>query len=81
MENTHHISSLSFSSTEKIKCIENLLNIEKKKSNNNNTLKLLIGTFSSDLTQEETNYLSQKYLIPEFNDEIAEPNSKKRRLN
>tara|TARA_B110000483_G_scaffold243493_1_gene333594 strand:+ start:4777 stop:5022 length:246 start_codon:yes stop_codon:yes gene_type:complete len=81
MENTHHISSLSFSSTEKIKCIENLLNIEKKKSNNNNTLKLLIGTFSSDLTQEETNYLSQKYLIPEVNDEIAEPNSKKRRLN
>jgi hypothetical protein len=81
MDNTHHLSSLSCSSTEKIKCIENLLNIEKKKSNNNNTLKLLIGTFSSDLTQEETNYLCQKYLIPEVNDEIAEPNSKKRRLN
>jgi hypothetical protein len=74
-------STLQQYSIEKIKCIENLLNIEKKKSNNNNTLKLLIGTFSSDLTQEETNYLSQKYLIPEVNDEIAEPNSKKRRLN
>lgn len=67
-------------SIEKIKCIENLLNIEKKKSNNINTLKLLIGTFSSDLTPEESNYLSQKYLIYEVNDEIIEPCSKKRRL-
>lgn len=67
-------------SIEKIKCIENLLNIEKKKSNNINTLKLLIGTFSSDLTPEESNYLSQKYLIHEVNDEIIEPCSKKRRL-
>jgi len=68
-------------SSEKIKCIENLLNIEKKKSNNHNTLKLLIGTFSSDLTPEETNYLSQKYVFGEVNDEITEHNHKKRRMN
>lgn len=74
-------STLQQYSIEKIKCIENLLNIEKKKSNNNNTLKLLIGTFSSDLTPEESNYLSQKYLIPEVNDEITEHNHKRRRLN
>jgi len=74
-------STLQQYSIEKIKCIENLLNIEKKKSNNNNTLKLLIGTFSSDLTPEESNYLNQKYLIPEVNDEITEHNHKRRRLN
>lgn len=45
-----------------IECIENLINIEKNKQNNENTIKLIIGSFSSDLTIEQKNYLNEKYL-------------------
>ena len=46
----------------KIECIENLINIEKNKQNSENTIKLIIGSFSSDLTIQEKNYLNEKYL-------------------
>ena len=46
----------------KIECIENLINIEKNKQNSENTIKIIIGSFSSDLTSHEKNYLNEKYL-------------------
>jgi hypothetical protein len=66
----------------KINSIENLLNIEKNKNNDNNTIKLIIGTFSSDLTPEEKNYLNEKFLNDKKSQFITEETSnKRRRLN
>lgn len=78
---------------DKIKSIENLLNIEKKKSNNQDSLRLIIGSFSSNLNRDEMNYLRNKYIKNEVIDKehiLEEQNyvvnnfnqsNKKRRLN
>tara|TARA_E500000178_G_C16787631_1_gene646535 strand:- start:539 stop:790 length:252 start_codon:yes stop_codon:yes gene_type:complete len=81
------------SNIDKIKSIENLLNIEKKKSNNQDSLRLIIGSFSSNLNRDEMNYLRNKYIKNEVINEkqiLEEQNyvvnnfnqsNKKRRLN
>lgn len=51
--------------TKKLECIENLINIEKNKKNDNQTIKIIIGSFSSDLTSDELNYLNEKYINDE----------------
>jgi hypothetical protein len=74
----------------KIECIENLINIEKNKKNDLDTIKVIIGSFCSDLTPEENNYLNNKYLNPHqinyisstINEDInnQEGSNKRRRL-
>ena len=45
-----------------IKCIENLLNIEKNKSNNKIALAMIIDSFSSELSRDNIYYLYDKYI-------------------
>lgn len=56
-----------YSSVEKLKIIENLLNIEKNKKNNLETKTTIINTYIEFLTIEEYNYLNNKYLNPVAN--------------
>mgnify|MGYP000978288350 CR=1 FL=1 len=64
-----------------IKCIENLLNIEKNKSNNKIALAMIIDSFSSELSRDNIYYLYDKY-INEINENNENTYSnKKRRLN
>ena len=56
-----------YSSVEKLKIIENLLNIEKNKKNNLETITTIINTYIEFLTVEEYNYLNNKYLNPVAN--------------
>lgn len=73
----------------KLNCIENLINIEIKKTNNLQNIKFLIGTFSSDLTSDEIKYLNEKYIFSNQNiekeslenHEIDNRSNKRRRLN
>ena len=51
-----------YSSVEKLKIIENLLNIEKNKKNDLETKTTIINTYIEFLTVEEYNYLNNKYL-------------------
>jgi len=60
-----------------IKCIENLLNIEKNKSNNKIALAMIIDSFSSELSRDNIYYLYDKY-INENNENTY--SNKKRRL-
>ena len=60
-----------------IKCIENLLNIEKNKSNNKIALYMIIDSFSSELSRDNIYYLYDKY-INENNENTY--SNKKRRL-
>ena len=53
-----------YSSVEKLKIIENLLNIEKNKKNDLETKTTIINTYIEFLTVEEYNYLNNKYLNP-----------------
>ena len=53
-----------YSSVEKLKIIENLLNIEKNKKNDLETITTIINTYIEFLTVEEYNYLNNKYLNP-----------------
>jgi len=63
-----------------IKCIENLLNIEKNKSNNKIALAMIIDSFSSELSRDNIYYLYDKY-INEINENNENTYSnKKRRL-
>lgn len=76
-------------SVNKLQCIENLIEIELKKSNNSNIVRMIIGSFSSDLTNIEINHLNRKYLNPikyaEHNQDITksfnESPNKRRRIN
>ncbi len=56
-----------YSSVEKLKIIENLLNIEKNKKNDLETKTTIINTYIEFLTVEEYNYLNNKYLNPVAN--------------
>ena len=56
-----------YSSVEKLKIIENLLNIEKNKKNDLETKTTIINTYIEFLTIEEYNYLNNKYLNPVAN--------------
>lgn len=56
-----------YSSVEKLKIIENLLNIEKNKKNDLETITTIINTYIEFLTVEEYNYLNNKYLNPVAN--------------
>ena len=56
-----------YSSVEKLKIIENLLNIEKNKKNDLETITTIINTYIEFLTIEEYNYLNNKYLNPVAN--------------
>lgn len=73
---------MSMSNTNNLKCIENLLNIEKNKSNDNNILKIIIDSFISELQQCDIYYLYNKYLtkIENENYNDSERPCKKRRL-
>jgi len=72
-----------------IKCVENLLTIEKNKSNNKIALAMIIDSFSSELSRDNIYYLYDKYINYHMNNEINENNennentysNKKRRLN
>lgn len=76
-------------SVNKLLCIENLIEIELKKSNNSNIVRMIIGSFSSDLTNDELNHLNSKYLNPikyaehnqEIKDNFYEGQNKRRRIN
>lgn len=73
----------------KLQCIENLIEIELKKSNNSNIVRMIIGSFSSGLTTAELNHLNSKYLNPikcaehnqDIKDSFNESSSKRRRIN
>lgn len=62
---------INMNNLNKLGCIENLINIEKNKRNNLSTIKIIIGSFSSDLTPEEINYLNNKYLNPHQNNYLS----------
>ncbi len=63
-----------------IKCVENLLTIEKNKSNNKIALAMIIDSFSSELSRDNIYYLYDKYINYHINNENTYSN-KKRRLN
>ena len=60
-----------------IKCIGNLLNIEKNKSNNKIALYMIIDSFSSEISRDNIYYLYDKY-IKENNENTY--SNKKRKL-
>ena len=62
-----------------LKCIENLLNIQKKKSDNINSLLMIINSFQSNLNIEDLNYLYNKFINYNIKDELL-PSLKRRRI-
>ena len=62
-----------------LKCIENLLNIQKKKSDNINSLLMIINSFQSNLNIEDFNYLYNKFINSNIKDELL-PSLKRRRI-
>ena len=50
-----------------IKCIENLLNIEKNKSNNKIALAMIIDSFSSELSRDNIYYPTKRISLHSLN--------------
>jgi len=65
------------SSNQKLQSVENLIQIEQKKTNNINTIRIIIGSFSSNLEPNEINYLYDKYLNTSTINTIQQQESKK----